>query len=304
MSETGAGENRKTKLNPVKQVMIKKLKMFSMAALVTVAAGTSVRAAAPTNLTVLDKVSISLVAYVQDPNVTNKPQTLIAYKSSTSGFNTKALLQAISVASGIAINTNTSALGYTNLYVLTNGYVVVYTNAGQGTLSTNTEVGTNWAGLTNAATEGLTIASNSVYAFVTSGWAIVTGTTISGVSNVNFGADAGPFGGGSGHQAAFEGTPLSYENIPWGPGAASYAIAEGDLGLNTTSNTWTVNVNGTGGSSSMASVNLGTGKAPAFIGTKTTTVPVYGGGKGVTAISTNYYDFKGTETWNFWKFIP
>jgi hypothetical protein len=208
-------------------------------------------------------------------------------------------LAAISAASGVAIDTNKSTLAYTNAYVLTNVYLVATTNSGKGTYSTNFYFATNYAGLTNLAGAGLTLSTNLAYNQTTGGWAIVDGTTISGVSNIGtfFGASAYGYGGFDGNMKALDSVS---ENIYTG----SYALAQAYANLNTSSNTWSVNVSGIGGSASASPKNLGTTKAPAYINTSDANVPVAGSGQAVSPTSTNYYTFKGTESITFWKVLP
>ena len=281
--------------------MIKKLKMFSMAALATVAAVSTARAATPTNVTVLNKVGIMLTAYFADPYVTNKAGTEITAKTTPSAFTMKSLLAAINVATGSSIDTNKASLGYTNTYVLTNGYILAYTNNGKGTYSTNAVYGTNYAGLTNLATTGLTIGSNMVYAWVAGGWATVVGTTISPTSTnlpIYFDAYAGAYGAGNGNEKATNGVPLLNSH------AGTAVISQGYLDLLFgTTNTWSLSVNGYGGSSSSSVMNLGTEKAPVYIETSNANVPVYGYGTDISATATNSYTFKGTLTDTFWKII-
>lgn len=280
--------------------MIKKLKMFSMAALATVAAVSTAQAATPTNVTVLNKVGVMLTVYSADTYVTNKAGTEITAKTTPSAFTMKSLLAAINVATGSSIDTNKASLGYTNTYVLTNGYIVAYTNNGKGTYSTNAVYGTNYAGLTNLATTGLTIASNMVYARVAGGWATVVGTTISPTSTNlpnYFEAYAGAYGAGNGNEKAFDGVPLLNSR------AGTAVISEGYLDLFGTTNTWSLYVSGYGGSSSSSVMNLGTEKAPVYIETSNANVPVYGSGTDISATATNNYTFKGTLTDTFWKII-
>jgi hypothetical protein len=277
--------------------MTKKLKMFSMAALATVAAVTAQAAATPTNITVLNKVTVALTASMQGYK-TNKAGTVItAGATNQSAFSTKTLLAAINAAGGPAVAA-TSSLAYTNSYVLTNGYVVVFTNAANGTLFTNLYTGTNYAGLTNASipTQGLTINTNLVYSPKAGGWAIVTGTTITSVSNVEFFASGGGAGVSTGNDKALDGVPLQGKS-------GSYETASGYAELNTSSNTWSFYVSGYGGSASVTAMNLGTAKAPAYITTSDATVPVFGSGTDTTATSTNTFYLKGTMTDNFWKVL-
>jgi hypothetical protein len=300
MTKAGAGENRNETEILSNKYMIKKLKMFSMAALATVAAVSTAQAATPTNVTVLNKVGVMLTAYSADTYVTNKAGTEITAKTTPSAFTMKSLLAAINVATGSSIDTNKASLGYTNTYVLTNGYIVAYTNNGKGTYSTNAVYGTNYAGLTNLATTGLTIASNMVYARVAGGWATVVGTTISPTSTNlpnYFEAYAGAYGAGNGNEKAFDGVPLLNSR------AGTAVISEGYLDLFGTTNTWSLYVSGYGGSSSSSVMNLGTEKAPVYIETSNANVPVYGSGTDISATATNNYTFKGTLTDTFWKII-
>ncbi len=305
MTKTGAGENRKTIETEIlsNKYMTNKLKMLSMAALATVAAVTSSQAATPTNVTVVSKISVTLTAYPVDTLVTNKTGTVITATDKASAFTTKTLLASIATASGIAIaNTNTAALAWTNALVLTNGYLVAYTNSGKGTFLTNFFTGTNYAGLTNIAgvnvnqgVVGLTIATNLIYVSVASGYATVIGKAISIVSNVNFSAfPIGGYGGFTGSSKALDGVSIPSAT------SGSYAISEASLSLNSPSNTWTLAVSGNGGTGSRSVQNLGTAKAPAYLETSDTSVPVVGQGMAVSATSTNYYDFKGTVTESFW----
>ena len=299
MTKAGAGENRNETEILSNKYMIKKLKMFSMAALATVAAVSTAQAATPTSVTVLNKVGVTLTAYSADTYVTNKAGTEITAKTTPSAFTMKSLLAAISVATRSSIDTNKASLGYTNTYVLTNGYIVAYTNIGKGTYSTNAVYGTNYAGLTNLATTGLTIASNMVYAWVAGGWATVVGTTISPNTNLPnyFDAYAGAYGADNGNEKAFDRVPLLNSR------AGTAVISEGSLHLFGTTNTWSLYVSGYGGSSSSSVMILVTEKAPVYIETSNANVPVYGSGTDISATATNNYTFKGTLTDTFWKII-
>jgi len=278
--------------------MIKKLKMLSLAAIVAVAAGTTTRAATPTNVTVLEKLTLSLTTYWEEPYVTNSKQTEITAKVKEGGFNTKTLLAAINAAGGLSFDTNKSSLAQSNNYVLTNGYVVVFTNSAQTNVYTNIYTGTNFAGLTNVNTEGLTIATNLIYYQTGSGWVVVDGAVITPLTNtLPLGIYVSGAGGTVGSTKAIKGVriPSSLN----GSGKYAYGYVE----LNTSSNTWSIYVNGYGGSSETTVQNLGTTKAPAYVDTSNQTAPVAGSGTLVTATSTNNYSLKGDVSCMFWKMI-
>jgi hypothetical protein len=296
-------ENRPVVKQLSMNYMIAKLKILSVAALATVAAVTTARAAAApspvTSATVWNAVTVQYTVFSpESPNYlsTNKAKTVITATTQQSALSTPSILEALAATTGDSFDPHTSKLVTSKSYTDTNVYTVVVTESGKKTTNYYTDpvfaglsnvvevtIATNWV-FTNASTQLQVVDSKGVVYPLTNG-------------NVTFSFNAYT---ANASVKATNGVPITGTTAGTEYGAGAFSV-------NSPSN-WVFSSSGFG-TATMSSTKLGVGTngLPIYVDLRNSSSAVYGsgymGGTVVNGVPTNETEVlvKGTLTETFWK---